>query len=209
MTDMVKGPTLDQEEAMTETAPIDGPEAVIACATGGAWRREALEAVASLGLPDCWIGAGFVRAPVWDALHGFPEPTPLDDIDVVYFDPACRDPEAERAHEAALARKFPGQPWSVRNQARMHARNGDAPYGSTADALTHWLAPLGLDDLLGLVIRPTPYARARRIAAFRERLATKGWLETWPKLRVVMDDLPRLRPSTEGPPKRGHSPSIE
>jgi hypothetical protein len=87
----------------------------------------------------------------------------------------------------------------------MHARNGDAPYGSTADALTHWLetptavalrleagrprllAPLGLDDLLGLVIRPTPHARARRMAAFRERLATKGWLRTWPRLRVVVE----------------------
>jgi uncharacterized protein len=26
----------------------------------------------ALGLPDCWVGAGFVRNPVWDALHGFP-----------------------------------------------------------------------------------------------------------------------------------------
>jgi hypothetical protein len=193
--------------AMIETASIDGPEAVIACATGTAWRREALEAVASLGLPDSWIGAGFVRAPVWDALHGFPEPTPLDDIDVVYFDPTCRDPEAERAHEAALGRLLPALPWSVRNQARMHLRNGDDPYRSTADALTRWLetptavalrleagrprllAPLGLDDLLGLVIRPTPHARvhARRMAAFRERVATKGWLRAWPRLRVVME----------------------
>ena len=33
---------------------------------GQPWRRRALEAVAALDLPDGWIGAGFVRAPVWD-----------------------------------------------------------------------------------------------------------------------------------------------
>ncbi len=62
----------------------------------------------------------------------------------------------------------------------MHLRNGDAPYGSSAEALAHWLetptavalrlnqggglellAPLGTGDLLGLVVRPTPHARAQ------------------------------------------------
>ena len=181
----------------------DDAAAVIALATAEAWRREALEAVAALGLPDGWIGAGFVRAPVWDRLHGYDSATPLDDIDVVTFDPDCLDPGAERAHEARLAELLPGLPWSVRNQARMHLRNGDRPYRSSADALTHWLetptavalrleagrpallAPLGLADLLGLVIRPTPHARAHRMAAFRQRIATKGWRKTWPKVRVV------------------------
>ncbi|MDH3913632.1 MAG: nucleotidyltransferase family protein [Rhodospirillales bacterium] len=171
---------------------------------GEPWRRQALEAVAALGLPDCWIGAGFVRAPVWDALHGYKNPTPLDDIDVVYHDPARPDPAAEAAAEARLRALAPGLPWSVRNQARMHLKNGDAPYQSTADALRHWLetptavavrlghdrapellAPLGLDDLLGLVLRPTPYARAHRMAAFRERVERKGWLKTWPKVRLA------------------------
>ncbi len=176
---------------------------MIALATAEAWRRAALEAVATLDLPDGWIGAGFVRAPVWDRLHGYETPTPLDDIDVVYFDSDCLDREAERTHEARLGKLLPGLPWSVRNQARMHLRNGDRPYRSTADALTHWpetptavairrearhpalLAPLGLADLLAMVIRPTPDARAHRRAAFRARLAAKGWLEAWPKLRVV------------------------
>lgn len=162
--------------------------------------------MAGLGLPDCWIGAGFVRTPVWDRLHGYDRPTPLDDIDVVYFDPACLDPEAEQAQEARLRKALPDLPWSLRNQARMHLRNGDPPYRSTGDALRHWLetptavalrlaadgrpellSPFGLDDLLNLVIRPTPHARAKRMAAFRERLAAKDWLATWPKVRVVLD----------------------
>lgn len=179
---------------------------ILALATAAPWRREALEAVAALGLPDCWIGAGFVRAPVWDRLHGFSEATPLDDIDVIYFDPAEPGPEAERAREARLARLLPSLPWQLRNQARMHLRNGDAPYRSTADALTHWLetptavaarlgpgggpellAPLGVADLLGLVLRPTPHAKAARMAAFRARIAAKDWLATWPRVRVVLD----------------------
>lgn len=170
---------------------------------GAPWRRRALKAVAALGLPDCWIGAGFVRAPVWDALHGYAKETPLDDIDVVYFDRSCLDPGPDAQAEARLRELVPGLPWSVRNQARMHLRNGDAPYRSTADALCHWLetptavavrlgqdrapellAPLGLDDLVGLVLRPTPYAQAHRLTAFRERAGRKGWLEKWPKVRL-------------------------
>ncbi len=169
---------------------------------GVPWRRRALEAVVALDLPDCCIGAGFVRAPVWDALHGYTEPTPLDDIDVVYYDPACLDPGAEAQAEARLRDLMPGLPWSVRNQARMHLRNGDRPYRSTAEAIRHWLetptavavrlgdgrpgllAPLGLDDLLDLVLRPMPYAQAHRTAAFRKRLETKSWLKIWPQLRL-------------------------
>ncbi|MGI9503863.1 MAG: nucleotidyltransferase family protein, partial [Geminicoccaceae bacterium] len=41
----------------------------------------ALAAVRSLALKDGWITAGFVRNRVWDHLHGFPKPTPLNDID--------------------------------------------------------------------------------------------------------------------------------
>ena len=33
-------------------------------------RMRVLTEVAALGLPDCWIGGGFVRSPVWDHLSG-------------------------------------------------------------------------------------------------------------------------------------------
>ena len=51
------------------------------------WRVRALEQVASLELPDAWIVAGFIRCRVWDVLHGYDEPPPPSDIDVVFFDP--------------------------------------------------------------------------------------------------------------------------
>ena len=73
----------------------DGREAqVLEIVAAAPWRRSALAAVATLRLPDLWIGAGFLRAPVWDALHGHERPTPLADVDVIYHDPACLDPEA-------------------------------------------------------------------------------------------------------------------
>ena len=51
------------------------------------WMMGVLRAVRQLQLPDGWVGAGFVRRKVWDTLHGFKEPTLLNDIDVLFFDP--------------------------------------------------------------------------------------------------------------------------
>jgi hypothetical protein len=176
---------------------------VLRLAAAAPWRIAALDAVRSLDLPDCWIGAGFVRAPVWDALHGFGHATPLADIDVVYLDRAQWSAALDAHWERVLVALLPGLPWSVRNQARMHVRNGDPPYRDTQDALAHWLetptcvavrlgsggleliAPYGLDDLTGLVLRPTPAGR-RKPDQFRRRLETKGWLACWPRLRLVV-----------------------
>lgn len=166
------------------------------------WRRAVLEAVRTLDLPDLAVGAGFVRNAVWDRLHGFEKPTPLDDVDVLYFEPSDHTRETEQAIEAQLAAAMPGVPWSVRNQARMHRRNGDAPYRDTEDALRYWLetatciavrleaddsltviAPYGLDDLLALRSGPTPRGRAR-YDAYCARMRAKDWPARWPRVRV-------------------------
>ncbi|MDJ0390823.1 nucleotidyltransferase family protein [Roseomonas sp. E05] len=170
-----------------------------------------LAALARLDLPDAWIGAGFVRNAVWDALHGRPPGLrPGADLDVVFFAPQEAVPET--AVEAALHAALPGLAWSARNQARMHRRNGDAPYADTADALRHWpetataiaarcgpagiefLAPLGLEDLFGLVVRPGPAfaGRPEKLRLVAERIVQRGWCARWPKLRLI--GLPRLRP---------------
>jgi len=168
------------------------------------WRLICLEAVAALDLPECWIGAGFLRNLVWDRRHGFAQPTPLADVDVLTFEPGT-GPERETQIEAGLAEQLPDVPWSVKNQARMHARNGDAPYRDTEDALRHWLetptavaarlaaggaveilAPFGLTDLFALTVRPTPHARSRpgRLKAYRLRIAAKAWPTIWSNVRV-------------------------
>ena len=46
---------------------------------------DCLHALRSLDLPQGYIGAGFVRNAIWDELHKRVKPTPLNDIDVIYF----------------------------------------------------------------------------------------------------------------------------
>ncbi len=60
-------------------------------------RLEALVLAERLHLADWCLAAGFVRNLVWDRLHGYTHPTPLDDIDLVYFD--SRDDSAARDRE--------------------------------------------------------------------------------------------------------------
>lgn len=161
-------------------------------------RMQALEIVRALALPDWAIGAGFIRAAVWDELSGFTAASAVDDIDVLYFNPLDRGAERDATIEQRLRDIDPTLPWSVRNQARMHIRNGDAPYRSTEDALRYWLetptcvavrldaedrfeilAPYGLEDLFAMAIRPTPRGRVRR-QEYVARLTGKRWLERWP-----------------------------
>ena len=161
-----------------------------------------LSAVAQLNLPDCWIGAGFVRDAVWDALHGrTPDCARLNDVDIVFLDTADASAERDRMLEARLADLIPDRPWSVKNQARMHTRNGEPPYRDTADAISRWpetataiaarwrnsrveiLAPHGVDDLVSLIVRPTPAFHSRR-AEVLQRIGSKNWRTRWPRLRV-------------------------
>jgi hypothetical protein len=167
------------------------------------WRRAVLEAVRRQCLPDWAIGAGFIRTPVWDALHGHAEPTPLPDIDVLFFDSNDLSRQREAAIDAALVETLSNVPWSAKNQARMHLRNDDAPYADTADALQFWLetptavavrigddgapvllAPYGVDDLLAMTCRPTPSGR-RRWPEYESRMREKNWPARWPRVRVL------------------------
>lgn len=100
------------------------------------WMMEILENVKKLGLPDWWICAGFVRSKVWDVLHGFEERTPMPDVDVIYFDANNIDEVEEKRLEEKLRMMQPTIPWSVKNEARMHLKNGFPPYSSSVDAIS-------------------------------------------------------------------------
>jgi hypothetical protein len=159
-----------------------------------------LDLVESLGLPDCWIGAGFVRNAVWDALHGN-ACAGSNDVDVAYFDSSDARPARDAEIELRLQAAHPQTRWDVKNQARMHHRNDEAPYASTQDAIARWpetatavavrkrsgrievIAPHGVEDLLGLIARPTPAFRMRADVVAR-RIEEKGWRARWPRLRV-------------------------
>lgn len=70
--------------------------------TGDPVRFQALQIVAALDLPDCWIGAGFVRDAVWDHLNGHECCEPNGDVDVLWFDAAAPEAERDRRIEEEL-----------------------------------------------------------------------------------------------------------
>ena len=114
-------------------------------------------------------------------------------------------------YEAQLSAMRTDVPWSVRNQARMHARNGDQPYLSSKNAMAHWLetptcvgvkvcdggalsviAPYGVEDLLALEVRPTP-SGVRKPDIYRDRIDKKGWLKSWAQLADILRGLNKAR----------------
>lgn len=186
------------------TFVLRSSEDLIALIARDSERMRLLKIVSKLGLPDAWIGAGFIRNLVWDALHGYSASTPLADIDVVYFDPAQTHSSKDLELEERLLEVYASASWQVRNQARMHLKNGDAPYTQSSDAISRWpetataiaarltqdetielLAPLGFEDLINLRVCPTPHfaASPAKMALFRERILQKAWQRHWPKLQ--------------------------
>ncbi len=123
---------------------------------------------------------------------------------MIWFDNERCTTEVDAEIEATLRAMDSAHNWSVKNQARMHLRNGDQPYTSAVDAMTHWpetatavavrlglndmievATPLGLDDLFNLVVRPTPKFQADKQQIYLNRLRSKSWLATWPNLKIT------------------------
>ena len=160
-----------------------------------------LDLVESLALPDCWIGGGFVRNAVWNALHGLALGGD-NDVDVVYFDPADvrieRDAEIEQRLRAADPETCTG---TSRTRRGCITAMVCAPYLNMQDAIARWpetataiavrktssrielIAPHGVDDLLALIARPTPAFRSKTDVVAR-RIEDKRWRSRWPRLRV-------------------------
>lgn len=149
-----------------------------------------------------FVAAGFVRNAVWDWLNDYDESTKLNDVDVIYFDGTESTDLAANAIEHLLSDAEPAYAWQVKNQAKMHNRNGDRPYSNIVDAMSFWpeketavavrltdtdelevISAFGLDTLFQGQITYNPQ-RSKEI--FLSRVANKGWCETWPKLKVVL-----------------------
>ena len=164
-------------------------------------RLKALDCVALLDLSEGYIAAGFVRNLVWDALHHKSEPTPLNDIDVIYFDSTNVGNHVDLEYETTLKGMMPNVNWQVRNQAMMHHRNHDNPYVSVVDAMRYWpeketavairkkadgelecISAFGLDSLFALEVTHNP---KRNKEVFEYRVHSKAWLKTWPNLKVL------------------------
>ena len=91
----------------------------------------------------------------------------------------------------------------------MHVQNGDQPYLSATDAMCYWpetvtavavrrreagsceiAAPLGLDDLLGLVDRPAGRFATQKTKIYQDRFKSKSWMKIWPLLAPASAPLP-------------------
>lgn len=170
------------------------------------WVMDILKSAQTLNLPDWWVCAGFVRAKIWDTLHKLPIRTALPDVDVIYFDETNRDEKIEKQLEHKLKQINDSIPWSVKNEARMHVINNIPPYESSVDAMSKFpetatalgvsldihnnvilAAPCGIEDVLNLVIKPTPYfaQSAERLHIFNRRVETKNWKSIWNRVKVV------------------------
>ncbi|WP_039043557.1 nucleotidyltransferase family protein [Sporosarcina sp. ZBG7A] len=156
-----------------------------------------LQAVDGLELPDAWVCAGYLRNKIWDVLDDIS--TVVNDIDVIYFDEEDTSIVIEKRLEAQLKAVLPALPWSVKNQARMHEKNGLPPYYSSFDGVANFpetptavairlinnelevMAPYGLSDLFCKYVRPTPnFAETRDLyAVYHERVSQKSWEEIW------------------------------
>jgi hypothetical protein len=172
------------------------------------WLMSVLRATRAVDLPDWFVGAGAIRTTVWDYLHGYTVPTPLADVDVVFFDPQDLTPARDAAAEALLHAHLPGIPWQAKNQAAVHLWYPDVfgyavePATSSEDAIGTWpetatcvgvrllpddtllvAAPHGLDDLLHMVLRHNP--RRATVEVFRQRLQSKRFAEKWPGVQVI------------------------
>lgn len=162
-----------------------------------------LKIVKSLNLPDWWICAGFIRNKIWDVLHGYPSDTPLNDIDIIFFDPVDTSIETEENLNEKLHVLDSTMPWSVKNQARMHQKAGFPPFKSSQDGIAHFpelptaigvkltqdgqlliAAPWGIKELMNLIVSPTLYYQlnSQHYSIYQERLKKKDWQKTWPLL---------------------------
>ena len=155
---------------------------------------------------NLYLGGGVIRNLVWDNLHGYKYMTPLDDVDVIYYDTMHTTKADDVAIENQLGEALPNYKWSVKNQARMHIHNGDTPYTSLADAVSKWpetvsamavkldsngsyefVSPYKYDDLFRMIVRPTPYCMCK-LSRYRERIKNKNWKKQWQKLEILYLD---------------------
>jgi len=168
----------------------------------------ALHAVQLLGLKAWCIGAGAIRARVWDELHGYSDHTATPDIDVAYFDASCDEPATEQALRRQLSIMHPEIPWELTNQAKVHLWYEKEfgypikPLPSLLAGIAAWpevatavgvcldaqsrltiLAPFGLEDLFAMVIRHNPTVANAKIYA--DRIDKKQFALRWPKVRIL------------------------
>ncbi|MEG0327915.1 MAG: nucleotidyltransferase family protein [Erysipelothrix sp.] len=148
--------------------------------------------------------AGTIRNYIWDTLCHHQSEI-ISDVDVVFFDPSVSYEETLKIQETLMS-EYPQYDWEVKNECYMHLYNGyREPFISVQEAIGAFpetctaiaaricegevevIAPHGVEDLLNLVISPTPeYKKGLdKHEVFLKRVKTKKWEEKWKKLVIL------------------------
>jgi hypothetical protein len=173
-----------------------------------------LKGVRDQGLPDWRIFSGAVYQSVWNALTGRPAGYGVRDYDVGYFDPDTSwDAEDVVIKRVAAAFEEPFRSTvEVRNQARVpiwfpaHFGEPYDPLSGTDEALARFVAPafavgvrleaddaisvaapLGLEDVFALTLRPNP-----------DRPVAKDWTRVVERARARWPELQVIEPASRG-----------
>jgi len=165
------------------------------------FRLECLKISEAVMNDEWYLSAGFVRNLIWDKLQGYKEVTPLNDIDLIYFDTSNTSPDRDVEIENELVKSMPNCHWSVKNQARMSLKHGHDSYNGCIEAMSYWPeiqtaigvtltkegvvsigSPFSACDVIRLAATRNPKCTSKN--AFQDRVSSKKWLELWPELTI-------------------------
>jgi uncharacterized protein len=172
---------------------------------------EVLKRAPDLEMPNWYLSAGCIAQTVWNAAHGFGQAFGIKDYDLVYYDSADLSSEAENDYAAKAGKLYRDLDIAtdVKNEARVHLWYEQhfgykiAPYESVEHAISTWpttatsvaittgtdgllrlCAPFGLNDLLGLIVRPNKTQITKEI--YQAKIAR--WADLWHRLRILSWD---------------------
>jgi hypothetical protein len=176
---------------------------------GSARLMRVLTIARDLALPDWRVVSGAIYQTVWNSLTGRDPDYGVRDYDLFYYDAADISYEAEDVVIKRAAAAYPADLSAlveVRNQARVHlwfeAHFGESyePLACTDEALARFVAPafavgarlqadgrldiaapLGLDDLFAMHLRPNP---GRGLAKGWDKVVASA-KSRWPELTVA------------------------
>ena len=159
-----------------------------------------------LQMPNWYLGAGCIAQTIWNKLHGFDLNCGIKDYDLVYYDPSNLSGEKEELYIQKGRELFKDIPVEIKNEARVHLWYEKhfgypiAPYQSVEDAINTWpttatciavkyhdknqftvYAPYGLNDLLGMIVRPNKTQITKEIYLKK----AERWKKIWHKLKII------------------------
>ncbi|MFZ1635474.1 MAG: nucleotidyltransferase family protein [Chitinophagales bacterium] len=157
-----------------------------------------IQSIKGIDRENLFLTGGSLRNIIWNNLHYYSEEYELEDCDIIFYNSTELTKDYEESIKNRLEYLNPNFKWSVKNQARMHIRNGHAPYNGIYGALKAFpetcsavaidqnlniVAPYGLNDLYNLTVSPTQFCIDNEIAVYDRRLRQKKWINKWMHLK--------------------------